>query len=188
MIASASRRAYIDYTFDRMYRVMSRRKDVALSGGESSMSQAAASLSAAEPRRLGEDGLAVVVGIGVLILALVSLYGPDLLGWAVTTSVWTDPSKALQLWTPPLYSENAATATLTQRGGADITLSSTSDTGLVTIAKGASVTVDPGRSITLASGGSVDVEGILTAHGGTISAASPTDLPPAPFRRRSEAT
>jgi uncharacterized membrane protein YadS len=59
------------------------------------MSQAAASLPAAEPRRLGEDGLAVVVGIGVLVLALVSLAGPDLLGWAVTTSVWTDPAKAL---------------------------------------------------------------------------------------------
>ena len=59
------------------------------------MSQAAASLSAAEPRRIGEDGLAVLVGVGVLILALVSLVGPDLLGWVVTTSVWTDPAKAL---------------------------------------------------------------------------------------------
>ncbi len=59
------------------------------------MSDAAASLPAAEPRRIGEDGLAVLVGIGVLILALVSLIGPDLLGWAVATSVWTDPAKAL---------------------------------------------------------------------------------------------
>jgi hypothetical protein len=31
----------------------------------------------------------------VLILALSSLAGPDLLGWVVSTSVWTDPTKAL---------------------------------------------------------------------------------------------
>ncbi len=59
------------------------------------MTDAALSANAVEPRRLGEDGLAVIVGIGVLILALASLAGPDLLGWAVTTSVWTDPAKAL---------------------------------------------------------------------------------------------
>jgi hypothetical protein len=59
------------------------------------MTEAVLSPTATAARRLGEDGLAVVVGIGVLILALVSLYGPDLLGWAVTTSVWTDPAKAL---------------------------------------------------------------------------------------------
>ena len=59
------------------------------------MTEAVLTPTASGVRRLGEDGLAVIVGIGVLILALVSLYGPDLLGWAVTTSVWTDPAKAL---------------------------------------------------------------------------------------------
>jgi len=72
-----------------------RRMGVALSGGRSSMSEVVASLPAAAPRRLAEDGLAVIVGVGVLLLALASLYGPDLLGWVVTTAVWTDPAKAL---------------------------------------------------------------------------------------------
>lgn len=44
---------------------------------------------------LNEDWLAVVLGIGIFVLSLVSAVGPDLLGWVVTTSVWTDPGKAL---------------------------------------------------------------------------------------------
>ena len=59
------------------------------------MTDAALSLPASAPRRLSEDWLSVIVGLGVLILALASLAGPDLLGWAVTTSVWNDPAKAL---------------------------------------------------------------------------------------------
>jgi hypothetical protein len=45
--------------------------------------------------RLNEDWLAVVIGLVVFGLALVSLSGTDLLGWAVTTSVYTDLSQAL---------------------------------------------------------------------------------------------
>ena len=59
------------------------------------MTEAVLSPTASVARRLGEDGLALIAGIGVLILALVSQHGPDLLGWAVTTSVWVDPSKAI---------------------------------------------------------------------------------------------
>lgn len=44
---------------------------------------------------IGEDWLAVWIGLGIFVLALIGLAGPDLLGWAVTTSVWTDPGKAL---------------------------------------------------------------------------------------------
>src|ERR1700759_2469793 len=44
---------------------------------------------------LNEDWLAVVIGLLVFVAALVSVNGPDLLGWAVTTSVYTDLSKAL---------------------------------------------------------------------------------------------
>src|SRR6201995_3876359 len=44
---------------------------------------------------LNEDWLAVVIGLLVFALALISVNGPDLLGWAVTTSVYTDLSKAL---------------------------------------------------------------------------------------------
>src|ERR1700761_3112488 len=45
--------------------------------------------------RLNEDWLAVVIGLLVFGLALVSLSGADLLGWAVNTSVYTDVTKAL---------------------------------------------------------------------------------------------
>jgi uncharacterized membrane protein YadS len=45
--------------------------------------------------RLNEDWLAVVIGLLVFALALIGLGGTDLLGWAVTTSVYTDVTQAL---------------------------------------------------------------------------------------------
>lgn len=45
--------------------------------------------------RLNEDWLAVLLGLFFFGLSLGPLFGADLLGWAVTTSVWTDISKAL---------------------------------------------------------------------------------------------
>ena len=42
-----------------------------------------------------EDWLAVIIGVLVFALALFSLGGTDLLGWAVTTSVYTDIGNAL---------------------------------------------------------------------------------------------
>jgi uncharacterized membrane protein YadS len=45
--------------------------------------------------QLNEDWLAVVIGLAVFVAALFSLSGYDLLGWAVTTSVYTDVAKAL---------------------------------------------------------------------------------------------
>jgi len=45
--------------------------------------------------RLTEDWLAVVIGVLVFALALFSLSGTDVLGWAVTTSVYTDITMAL---------------------------------------------------------------------------------------------
>jgi hypothetical protein len=45
--------------------------------------------------RLSEDWLAVIIGLAVFALALVSISGTDLLGWAVTTSVYTQLSSAL---------------------------------------------------------------------------------------------
>jgi uncharacterized membrane protein YadS len=56
-------------------------------------------VKAAEPvalsARLNEDWLAVVIGLAVFALALFSISGTDLLGWAVTTSVYTDLARAL---------------------------------------------------------------------------------------------
>jgi uncharacterized membrane protein YadS len=45
--------------------------------------------------RLNEDWLSVVIGLLVFVLALISVSGTDLLGWAVTTSVYTDVTLAL---------------------------------------------------------------------------------------------
>lgn len=45
--------------------------------------------------RITEDWLAVCTGLLVFVLALAGLAGADLLGWAVSTSVWTSLGKAL---------------------------------------------------------------------------------------------
>ena len=59
----------------------------------------ASAIKASEPltlrAQLTEDWLAVVIGLLVFGAALVSVSGTDLLGWAVTTSVYTDVTKAL---------------------------------------------------------------------------------------------
>jgi uncharacterized membrane protein YadS len=44
---------------------------------------------------LSEDVLSVVIGLVVFALALAAYAGNDWLGWVVSTSVWTDPAKAL---------------------------------------------------------------------------------------------
>jgi uncharacterized membrane protein YadS len=45
--------------------------------------------------RLTEDWLAVGLGLFVFALSLAGFFGVDLLGWAVSTTVWTNVSKAL---------------------------------------------------------------------------------------------
>jgi len=47
------------------------------------------------PVALSEDWLAVWVGLLVFVLALIGIAGPNLLGWVVSTSVWTDLSGAV---------------------------------------------------------------------------------------------
>jgi uncharacterized membrane protein YadS len=42
-----------------------------------------------------EDWLSLWIGLGIFALALGGLFGLDMLGWVVSTSVWTDPSHAL---------------------------------------------------------------------------------------------
>jgi uncharacterized membrane protein YadS len=53
--------------------------------------------SAAQAGRIGsrEDILALWLGLLLFVLALASAAGIDLVGWAVSTSVWIDPAKAL---------------------------------------------------------------------------------------------
>jgi uncharacterized membrane protein YadS len=50
---------------------------------------------AAAKDNFNEDWLAVIIGVFVFALALFSLSGTDLLGWAVTTSVYTNIGNAL---------------------------------------------------------------------------------------------
>src|ERR1700747_2203229 len=62
-------------------------------------------IKASEPltlrAQLTEDWLAVVIGLLVFGAALVSISGTDVLGWAVTTSVYTDLTKALGPFAKP---------------------------------------------------------------------------------------
>ncbi|MDI4236712.1 filamentous hemagglutinin N-terminal domain-containing protein [Bradyrhizobium sp. Arg237L] len=93
---------------------------------------------------------------------------------AYSTPTGADPASALELWTPPLFIENPATATLTQRSGVDLTLASAytdivTSAGWMYVGKGASIEVDPGHSVTLSSGGQITVEGSIVAPGGAIS-------------------
>jgi uncharacterized membrane protein YadS len=46
-------------------------------------------------KKLTEDWLAVYLGLLLLTLSLAGAFGADLLGWAVTTNVWTSLAKAL---------------------------------------------------------------------------------------------
>ena len=46
-------------------------------------------------QRISEDWLSVWIGLLVFALALGVLVGTDILGWVVTTGVWTNISKAL---------------------------------------------------------------------------------------------
>lgn len=45
--------------------------------------------------KISEDVVALLLGLVIFALALPTIAGHDLLGWAVTTAVWTDPAKAL---------------------------------------------------------------------------------------------
>jgi uncharacterized membrane protein YadS len=52
--------------------------------------------STAEPAALlNEDWLAVILGLAIFVLALAALVHIDLIGWAVSTSVWSNFSQAL---------------------------------------------------------------------------------------------
>jgi uncharacterized membrane protein YadS len=48
-----------------------------------------------EKAGISEDWLSVWIGLFIFIASMATLVGGDLLGWVVTTSVWTDVAKAL---------------------------------------------------------------------------------------------
>jgi uncharacterized membrane protein YadS len=62
------------------------------------MSASSEALTYVESRsapRIGEDWLSVIIGLLIFVLALAGLANVDLIGWAVTTSVWSNFGQAL---------------------------------------------------------------------------------------------
>lgn len=54
-------------------------------------------LQSQAPRRvLNEDWLALIIGLVAVVAAFAGAVGTDLIGWTVTTTVWTDVTKALK--------------------------------------------------------------------------------------------
>ncbi|MGO4712506.1 filamentous hemagglutinin family protein [Bradyrhizobium sp. 2TAF24] len=96
---------------------------------------------------------------------------------AATNQAAADAAARLQVWTPPLYLENAVTGVLVQRKGASLSLQAGSNQALasdlpqmgLTIGANAVINVDAGQSIAVASVGQLTVDGALHASGGSIS-------------------
>lgn len=83
----------------------------------SAMDSKGAMVQATQPG-MSEDWLALWIGLLFFVLSLGLLFGRDVLGWAVTTSVWSAPAKALAPVSkayaklPPMLSLLATFATL----------------------------------------------------------------------------
>ncbi|WP_296526397.1 filamentous haemagglutinin family protein [Rhodoplanes sp.] len=115
----------------------------------------------------------VVVAAGARLDVAMPVYRLTDAAFSIATG--EDPSLALTVWTPPEWTEDASKSSLTQRGGASLTLRSnvgegtlTTASGPIGIQTGAVIRVDAGQSISL-QGTSFNIDGALTAPGGTIS-------------------
>ncbi|MGO4712938.1 filamentous haemagglutinin family protein [Bradyrhizobium sp. 2TAF24] len=98
---------------------------------------------------------------------------------AFDVATGADPTRALDVWTPPAWIEDARNARLTQRAGASVTLRAATGegatelaNGLIDIRAGAAIVVDAGQSINL-RGVDFSVDGMLVAPNGTISLTQP---------------
>ena len=118
-------------------------------------------------------GSGLEVSAGTAVQPEVPVY--QILGSSQSARSGADPASAMTSWLPPLFIENPLKATLTQRVGASLSLTSNSISGLtisggaISVPDGASVTVDPGQSIKLDAYGQITVDGALTAHGGSVT-------------------
>uniref|UniRef100_Q07N99 Filamentous haemagglutinin family outer membrane protein n=1 Tax=Rhodopseudomonas palustris (strain BisA53) TaxID=316055 RepID=Q07N99_RHOP5 len=122
---------------------------------------------------IGHQG--VTVADGTVIDVTMPVYR-----FAAAASGATTPADAaawLELWTPPLYTDNPQSGALTQRGGASLTLRAgdnqvpardVASIGL-SIGSNAVINVDPGKSISLLSVGQLTMDGTLHAAGGNIA-------------------
>ncbi|MGK5047618.1 filamentous hemagglutinin family protein [Janthinobacterium sp. GB4P2] len=116
----------------------------------------------------GRDGVVVVKDAQIDVRMPVLRFNP---ATGHTVAGGTDPGAALEVWTPQLYQEDARKGRLTQRAGADLTLTAGSPyvKGGLAVVQGALVTVDPGRQISLTGNGQVSIDGRLDAWGGKIA-------------------
>ncbi|HEY4276102.1 MAG TPA: filamentous hemagglutinin family protein [Rhizomicrobium sp.] len=123
-------------------------------------------------------GAGILVSQGTNLAPVMPVYQITADSYSAHSGV--DPDAAMTAWLPPLFLDNPQTATVTQRGGASITLRSitqglTLTGGAIAIPDGASITVDPGQNIKLDAFGQMTLDGDLTAHGGNISLINEAD-------------
>ncbi|MGJ7545335.1 filamentous hemagglutinin N-terminal domain-containing protein, partial [Variovorax sp. LT1R16] len=122
---------------------------------------------------IGDRGLVVAEGTQVEVTMPVLRVTPE----AKNVATGADAGQALQVWTPPLYTEDAAKGVLKQRAGASLSLQAGTAQTLaadlskvsMSIGQGAQITVDAGQSIQVLSVGQLTLQGGLEAHGGSIS-------------------
>ncbi|MDO8042903.1 filamentous haemagglutinin family protein [Janthinobacterium sp. SUN137] len=116
----------------------------------------------------GRDGVVVVKDAHIDVTMPVLHFNP---ATGHTVAGGTDPGAALELWTPELYQEDARKARLTQRAGANLSLTAGSPhvKGALAVAQGAVIKVDPGRQISLTGNDQITVDGRLDAWGGKIA-------------------
>ncbi|WP_215407126.1 filamentous haemagglutinin family protein [Janthinobacterium sp. JC611] len=116
----------------------------------------------------GRDGVVVVKDAHIDVTMPVLRFNPAA---GHTVAGGTDPGAALELWTPELYQEDARKARLTQRAGANLSLTAGSPhvKGALAVAQGAVIQVDPGRQINLTGNDQITVDGRLDAWGGKIA-------------------
>ncbi|RTQ37370.1 filamentous hemagglutinin N-terminal domain-containing protein [Variovorax gossypii] len=120
----------------------------------------------------GSEGLTVAEGTQVDVTMPVYRFRDD--ARRVASDAGT--ARALELWTPPLYQEDAVNAVLQQRKGASLSLQAGRSllteidpaTSTLTIGRGARLEVDPGQAIALRGAGQITIDGTLNAHGGSI--------------------
>ncbi|WP_369646612.1 filamentous haemagglutinin family protein [Variovorax sp. V118] len=121
---------------------------------------------------IGNHGLTVADGARIDVTMPVYRFGAH----AQDIATGSRPADALEVWTPPLYQEDATQAVLTQRKGASLSLQAGTTTTLAqelptvqaVVGKGAAIHVDPGQAIEVRSAGQLTVDGTLRANGGRI--------------------
>ncbi len=120
----------------------------------------------------GSEGLSVAEGTQVDVTMPVLRLRDD----ARHVATASGTARALELWTPPLYQEDAANGVLLQRKGASLGLQAGRNllteidpaASPLTVGRGARIEVDPGQAIALRGAGQITIDAVLVAHGGSI--------------------